>query len=111
MRDIEHLTTDQLRELLSRPLSKEATEQLMEVGQRDRGLLVSNLRRAEGEIDVEQNADHLTCEEISALLFGKVMDEEQLDSALKVCRGVTVLNLREKKREESDSLTDSETGE
>ncbi len=51
MKDIDHLTDEELRELLSKPLSKEAAKQWLEIDRADRGLLAQNLLEMEGSVE------------------------------------------------------------
>ena len=60
MRNTDHLTNDELRELLSRPLSKEAADQLREVRKKDSWLLAQNLRDAECETKVKDETKATT---------------------------------------------------
>ena len=43
MKNIDHLSDEELHKLLSKHLSKEAAKQLLEIDRSDRGLLVQNL--------------------------------------------------------------------
>jgi len=90
------MTPEQISELLfGKPMSKECEQQLREISRSDKGLLAQNFRDAECETKEEEkgsarSAKSLTDEETSMLLFGKIMDEKQLEEAIKACPGLSL---------------------
>ena len=56
MRNTDHLTRDQLKELWSQPLSKEAAETMRKANEADRPLLAIILRETPDLMTVEQDS-------------------------------------------------------